>query len=328
MNVRSVFVWIVKIILIAALIRYLIQGIEWEALFLSIQGYGITALIAGMVLIILNDVVQGWRWRYLSRERCSLKASFESIVIGGFLNVILPAKVGELSRLIYLRNVYGYSINDGIGNMVIERGMDLFIVALFLVAGAGLATENTLIRYISLAVLLMMIGTVFALRAKEGRVVRKILGYIPIRFIRVYAKKIVRKMVKDLEFERLLKAFGYTLMLRSVYFLTVAYFILGLADIELSWSAVFIVYLVSSIAWSIPLAPAGSGTFHAGMVLAMGWYGVSKEESLAVAIVFHLLLNLVPLFMAGFILWGKGIPLTTMVKVEGINRQPMQKEIE
>ncbi len=305
-----------KVGLIAGIFRYLIAGVDWASFFVSVAGYSAIFLGIGIFLILLNDVVQALRWRFLTRMQCSLQASFESIIVGGFLNVILPAKLGEVSRLIYLRNVYRYPFNYGVGAMVIERGADLFMVACFLAAGAGIATGNSMLQMASVLFVVTMVGTIFAMKMGKGKVVKFLLERIPFRLLRVYSQKIIRLILRDLGIDRTLRLLVYTFALRSVYFLTVAFFLNQVASFGLSWGELFIIYLVSSIAWSIPLAPGGTGTFHAGMVMAMGWYGVAKEEALAIAVVFHLLLNLVPLILALIIIVIKDIPLSRMVRME------------
>lgn len=317
----------IKIILVVAIVRYLVLGIDWNSFRVSLAGYSIVSLVAGVFLIIANDAVQAIRWRFLTRLRCSFQASFESIVVGGLLNVILPAKLGEISRLIYLRNMYRYPVNYGVGAMVIERGADIFMVACFLAAGAGIVTGNTLLQGASALLIAVMIGTVFALKLKKGKVVRSVIARIPVRFIRIYSQKIIRSISRDFGANRTLMVLGYTLALRIVYFLTVAFFLKVVASFDLSWGEMFVIYLVSSIAWSIPLTPGGTGTFHAGMVLAMGWYGIAKEEALAVAVVFHLLLNLVPMVLAMAVIFYKDIPLMKMVRMEERNRGVTMSEI-
>ncbi|MGA9046570.1 lysylphosphatidylglycerol synthase transmembrane domain-containing protein [Sulfuricurvum sp.] len=321
------FFTVIKIILIVAIVRYLVLGIDWNSVRVSLAGYSAVFLAAGVLLIIANDAVQAIRWRFLTRLRCSFQASFESIVVGGLLNVILPAKLGEISRLIYLRNMYHYPVNYGVGAMVIERGADIFMVACFLAAGAGIVTGNTLLQGISALLVAVMIGTVFALKMKKGRVVRSVIARIPVRFLRIYSQKIIRSISRDFGANRTLMVLGYTLALRIVYFLTVAFFLKVVASFDLSWGEMFVIYLVSSIAWSIPLTPGGTGTFHAGMVLAMGWYGIAKEEALAVAVVFHLLLNLVPMVLAMAVIFYKDIPLMKMVRMEERNKDITMSEI-
>lgn len=314
---RKWIVLTIKGILIALIVYYLLAGIEWSHLEKAVLEYGVGTLSIGVALIVANDIVQAARWRFLTRRMCSLQGSFESIVVGGFLNMILPAKMGEVSRLVYLRNVYGYPINYGVGAMVVERGADLFMVACFLAIGAGVATGNSALQWGAVATVSAMVGTVFAIKRDKGKNFMRWLGKLPFRFIRIYSRKIVRLIVRDIGGDRIVQVLLYTTALRGVYFMTVGFFLNGVASLDLSVAQMFVVYLVSSIAFAIPLAPGGAGTFHAGMVMAMGWYGVGKEEALAIAIVFHLLLNLVPVSVALGIVLFKDIPLSSMVRMDG-----------
>ncbi|MFZ2889570.1 hypothetical protein, partial [Sulfuricurvum sp.] len=51
-------------------------------------------------------------------------------------------------------------------------------------------------------------------------------------------------------------------------------------------------------------------------VMAMGWYDVEKEKALAIAVVFHLLLNIVPVVLGVLIMVMKKVSITNMVHME------------
>lgn len=310
--------FLLKAIVVFALVRYLIVGIDWKLLITVVSSYNSIFIGIGVILIVMNDAVQGGRWQFLTRYRCSWLASVESIVVGGFLNVILPAKLGEISRLIYLRNFYKYPINRGITIMVIERGGDLFVVALLLLFSAWLVSDSEMVKNISIIILVGMIGTIFALKNFPIRWIRKIASKLPIRVVRVYSMKIIHLLRRELGNKRMLLVLIYTLIVRGVYFLTIVFFLTQIGGFELSWQELFIIYLVGSVALSIPLLPGGSGTFHAGLVMASGWYGISKENALAIAILYHLLLNIIPLILALGIMFFKKIPISGMIRLDKI----------
>jgi uncharacterized membrane protein YbhN (UPF0104 family) len=48
---------------------------------------------------------------------------------------------------------------------------------------------------------------------------------------------------------------------------------------------------------SIPLAPAGAGTFEGAIVFYLNNYGISKEEAFLFATTYHILIVLVDLVM-------------------------------
>lgn len=304
-----------KLTMIVGIFYYLLSGVDWSTFLVSLSGYALLPILFGIFLILFNDVIQALRWRYIAHHKCSLQASLESILVGGFLNVILPAKLGEVSRLLYLRNFYHFPLNYGLGAMVIERGADIFIMVCLLAIGAGIATGNDLLQMACIVFVAMIIGGIVALKRGNG-ITQALLRKIPSRFVRIYSKKIIRLILRDLGVERTLQVLGYTLALRIVYFLTFLFFIQEVASLNLSLGELFIIYLVSSIAWAIPLSPGGTGTFHAGLVMAMGWYGIGKEEGLAIAVVLHLLLNLVPMASALLIVLFKDISVSGMVRME------------
>jgi hypothetical protein len=315
-SIKEWLILILKGVIVVALIRYLVVGIDWKIFLMALENYNLFLMVLGALLIVSNDGVQAIRWQFLSRNQCSWLASVESIIIAGFLNVVLPAKLGEISRLIYLRNFYQYPINRGIGIMVIERGADLFLVALLLLFSAWLVTDSQMVKNISIIILLGMIGTVFALKNMPIRWIRKIAFKIPIRIVAIYGLKIVNLLRRELGNKRMILVLIYTFIVRGVYFLTIVFFLTQIAGFVLSWRELLVIYLVGSLALSIPLLPGGTGTFHAGLVMAAGWYGISKENAFAIAVLYHLLLNIVPLVLAMGIIFMKKIPIAGMIRVD------------
>jgi hypothetical protein len=305
----------IKIIIAIAIVRYLVSGIDWKAFEAGLRSYSPAMIAAGAVLIVWNDAVQAVRWSYLSRYQCSWMASVEAIIIGGFINVILPAKLGEVSRVIYLRNFYNYPINRGVGVIVLERGADLFVVALMVLLSAWLVADSQMMKDLSVLVIVVMIGAIYLLKNGNGHFIKWGASKIPVRVIRVYGLKIIRVIQRELENERIVIVVLYTIFLRGTYFLTMVFFLTQIGGFVLEWKALFIIYLVGSLAMAVPLLPGGTGTFHAGIVMAAGWYGISKESAFAIAVLYHLLLNMVPILLSLVILFSKNISVSGMVKL-------------
>jgi len=319
-QVKKWIVLAIKIVLAIAIVRYLISGIDWNAFTEGLRNYSPALIAVGAVLIVWNDAVQAVRWSYLSRYLCSWRASIEAIIIGGFINVILPAKLGEVSRVIYLRNFYNYPINRGVGVIVLERGADLFVVALMVLLSAWLVADSQMMKDISLLVIVVMIGAIYLLKKGNGHFIKWIASKIPVRLIRVYGLKIVRVIQRELENERIVILLLYRIFLRGNYFMSIVFFLTQIGRFVLEWRELFVIYLVGSLAMAVPLLPGGTGTFHAGIVMAAGWYGISKESAFAIAVLYHLLLNIVPILLSGIILFSKKISVSGIIKLS-VNRE-------
>jgi len=84
-------------------------------------------------------------------------------------------------------------------------------------------------------------------------------------------------------------------------------------DLDLTLTQVFIVSMVSFIAFSIPLLPAGSGTFQAGIILILTQYGISKEEALIGSIVLQLIMVLPSSLLALAVLQKKSLSIKELM---------------
>jgi uncharacterized membrane protein YbhN (UPF0104 family) len=109
------------------------------------------------------------------------------------------------------------------------------------------------------------------------------------------------------------------LALWLLYFTVTAAFLAFAADINLTLAEYFVVFVVSSVAMSIPLAPAGTGTYHAGLMFALGLYGVGKEEALATAFVLHLVQVAPPMLVAVLVFWSKNLELMSLRRSFGLS---------
>ena len=63
-------------------------------------------------------------------DRISEIKFLELIVISGLLNFILPAKLGEISKIAYLKKVYKLRVSHGTHLLIFERLLDIVLLAI------------------------------------------------------------------------------------------------------------------------------------------------------------------------------------------------------
>ena len=101
----------------------------------------------------------------------------------------------------------------------------------------------------------------------------------------------------------------YTLIVWLSFFLTVYLFLNYATDFNLPIEAIFSVFVISSIAMSLPLVPGGVGVYQAGVVFALGLFEVPQEEALVAGIALHLILFIPSFAAAIFVFENKRINL-------------------
>ena len=75
--------------------------------------------------------------------------------------------------------------------------------------------------------------------------------------------------------------------------------------LQVPWTAAVAVLIGVNVALAVPFGPPGNaGTLEAGATLALVGFGVSKDQALAFALVYHLL-QVIPIGILGAIFAGR-----------------------
>src|SRR5690606_30326056 len=107
-------------------------------------------LAAAVLLYALDLAIRLLRWRCLLQHlvRLPYGAFARVLVVGYGVNVLLPARLGELFRVEYFKRTHGVARAWGISSILIERMIDGASVVICLIVGlllAGTAPEESLL---------------------------------------------------------------------------------------------------------------------------------------------------------------------------------------
>lgn len=150
-----------KIALVAIVLvcfYFAVLGIEWERLwtiFTTAQG---SYVLAAVPVLLVSYLVRALRWHYLlphEVRRQSRHILFPTLMIGYFANNFLPARGGELARVILMGRCDGISRSGVLATIMAERtfdGLCLSVVA-FLAIRRFTLDELQWISHVGLAFL-------------------------------------------------------------------------------------------------------------------------------------------------------------------------------
>ncbi len=296
---------IIQIMLLITLSIYLFYGFDVTKI--DFSKFSLFGVIATFITILFSQFVLSVRWMKMSH--LSFKTSFETIIVSSALNMILPAKLGEFSKALYLKKFYKYNYHKTLSIIFVERFFDVIMLFLLLCIWAYDYTASEVVK--SSLLILGSAIVVIILFFKTSKTLQ-LLKKIPLQFLRVYLQKIY-KIVHQMFHSPLSLSF-YTIALWSMYFLgTYILFTYGVR-FNLNITTILGLFIFSSIALSLPLAPAGIGTYEAAVVFYLSGYGVSKEDALLAATLYHLLLFGVDFLLFYLFLFLKDIKFEELVK--------------
>ena len=301
----------------------------WEALRTANYLY----LAPAIVLYFIGQWFRAWRWQYLLSPiaRISTVRLYPVILIGYLANNVLPARLGELVRAVYLaRREREVSVPASIATLSIERLYDgvtllaLGAVAAPILLAAGLFSEASL-AYQSTAIVLMVavlgsftaalvILTALACSRKTLNWFISLTGLLPARFHGTAADMVVG-FVEGLATLNspgkhavlFVSSLPIWLAEAGVY-LIVAYSFSLDAYFDSFWFlalAIVLVTVTSNLVTAIPASIGGIGAFEVVAQQTLVGLAVGAAHAASYSVAVHLLALWLPVNLAGLalLLW-------------------------
>jgi glycosyltransferase 2 family protein len=280
------------------------RKIDLTLLWRDISGCSIKYLMLAVLCNLFQMVVRAWRWKILLDPIKKTKYSNRllAVLIGFAANCVLPARLGEFIRADNLGQREGISRSSTFATIVIERLADGFTLLLILLIGvqlavlpaemssvsAGLKSAGIVLFVSYILIILFLVG--FRLNPRlYFAVLDKCLFFLPFK-ARTRIAGIVQKFGMGLMplngFYSWIMLVFYSLLLWSVSLYQIQ-LIERSIGISLPFIAAFIVLCMASFGVMIPSAPGYIGAFHLAVQYGFMFFGVSREQGLSAAILYH-----------------------------------------
>jgi glycosyltransferase 2 family protein len=292
-------------LLISAVSIYLaFRKIDLVMLWKVLSGCSIYYLLLAALINLFQLVIRAWRWKILLGpiKKTGFSNRILSVIAGFAGNCVLPARLGEFIRADLLGQREEISRSSTFATIVVERLFDGFTLLLILLTGlmcvtfpedmgavsAGLQSAGIVLFISYVLIIIFFVG--FRLRPERYlSVLSKFLFFLP-GHLRNRTVDVVRRFgqgltpVKGLYGWAMLVFYSLLLWFLSLYQIK---FIEQSIGLSLPFVAVFIVLSMASFGVMIPSAPGYIGAFHLAVQYGFMFFGVSREEGLSAAILYH-----------------------------------------
>jgi uncharacterized protein (TIRG00374 family) len=245
----------------------------------------------GAVICLLAWWLRGWRYHIILRNlsyQVSTTASTACIFVSQTVNLIVPARLGDFVRVFILKHEYSVTYSEGVSSLVVERVFDIFTVAL-LGAVAVFFVVNVPAWFYTIIVLPLVAGVIlFVLLLFGGRFSSKN------RYI-----AIILTILHEIK--------RASLSLKAIFVLGSSSVVIWLLDIlvcvsvvmmfqqQIPLAIIVLAIVIGNLVKAIPLTPGGVGTYEITLAITFGLAGVDPAIATLIAIIDHLIKNLVTL---------------------------------
>jgi glycosyltransferase 2 family protein len=265
-------------------------------------------LVPALIAFGLGDVARALRWRSLFApgRRPPAGTTLNATMIGYFYNNIMPARAGEVARVVVLTRRSSAPLVETVGTIVVERLYDLIaILAIFFVVQPWLPPVSWFkAAAIAALVLALAVASVVVVLVVYGeRPLRWLLR--PLGRLSLFSGERLERTLNELVYglsglrnrRVAIEAFLWTILAWMLTALC-AYFVSVAFHLHLPFACGVLVAVAVGLSMILPSPPAALGVFEGAAILALKAYGLPKSTILPFALVLHAV-NFVPFVLVG-----------------------------
>ena len=263
----------------------------WDDLMVTITQIHPLYLAFAVLICALAWVMRGWRYQAILgglTVRLGLTFSTACILLSQTANLIVPARLGDLVRIFILKHEGLATYSQGVSSLIVERIFDVVTIALL-----GLLALPFIIAapewFLPLIVIPIVGGAAFAiflLLTGNRHSENKYLGILYSMLAEVRAASLSMRSAFVLGSSSI----GIWLMDVLVCAVIVMMF-----DESLPFMVIMLGIVIGNLVKAVPITPGGVGTYEFALVITFELAGMAPATATVIAVIDHLVKNLVTL---------------------------------
>jgi hypothetical protein len=287
---RKISTLIFSTLIAGAIIVFLLSRV-WDELLITLHEADPRYLLVATLICLSAWYLRGVRYRYiLMRLSVCVSPLFATacIFVSQTANLIIPARLGDLIRLLILRHEKDTTYTVGFSSLIVERVFDILTIALIGAVALPFVVGQTpwfsiLIGLVLVAGLLFFILLFFSGRfSSENRILSKIVEILAqIRSVSLTPA-----------------ALAFLLSSSIIIWIIDCIVCMMVALMFGEYVPVMVVILaivIGNLVKAVPITPGGIGTYELALAMTFELAGVTPGTAVLIAIIDHLIKNLVTL---------------------------------
>ncbi|MHC4871013.1 MAG: lysylphosphatidylglycerol synthase transmembrane domain-containing protein [Planctomycetota bacterium] len=282
----KILILLVKLLIAAFCLYYIFNELNLSQSLDILKSFDIKHLLIIQSAAIMIFFLPAVRLYFLINKKSSYLSVLNTVVLGIGLNNILPAKIGEVARIAYLKKRSSACLAEILSAVFWERFWDINILLILgIVAAVSEKRKEIFLPLLAASAA----GWLFILLSRiKPDFIKIILNKISFKGIGAKLSYLLDRIHGHLTFSSALKVVPATVLIWIGY-VAMYYIVFNIAsDLNLSMYIVITIFAISVFAESLPVTPGGLGVVEAAIVAVLGRYGVEKESALAMAVVLRL----------------------------------------
>jgi len=259
-----------------------------------------------LIFIFIAVILCAFRWSRLAGSSVHFLDAFAALMIGLFVNNVLPARIGEVARAYVISKKRGLSFTYSFSTVLLDRFFDLtglLLIAFIFFPDESLPAAVSRSIYILIAFLIFCIACLI-LFSKE-RFASKIADKFSQIKRPLFSKLAERILIIQENLKRINSPFNLILSVIlsfcSWFSMTIAlYLVILMLGIKVDFRDIPFVCALLNLGLTIPSSPGYVGVYQFLLVYLLAIFGVPKYEGFTISVIYHAMW-FVPYNIIGFI---------------------------
>lgn len=268
-------------------------------------------LVVAALVGTLAQAAKAARWQLFFPTRPTFTSAFAALIIGQVVNWLLPARLGDVARVVVLRRRAAERAARIVGTIGAEKLVELIALFAFALAVAPFVPLPVWLLDPSLRLSVVLLGGILLLSIvflQQARL-RRWGAWLGATWLRVESARVERQF--DLTVEgfaplrqraRVVKIFAWSLLVWGL--MAATNFIVFLAlPLPASWLTAVVLLLVLQVGVAVPTTPGKIGVFQALVTLTLALFGIGRELALGYGLLLYFVVVVPQLVCAGPFIW-------------------------
>ncbi|MBN2733322.1 MAG: flippase-like domain-containing protein [Methanomicrobiaceae archaeon] len=290
MNYKKAGAIIIPTLIAAGIIAYMLLRV-WGDLIVALKTAVPSFLILAVLICIVAWFLRGLRYQYILKKidvLVNLWKSTACIYISQTANLIIPARLGDLVRLLILKHEADATYSKGLSSIVVERFFDIITIALLGVIALPFALNvpewfstvifAALVLSFAFIAALGLFGNLKA-ENKYINILFNLLSEIKQASLGISATGIL----------------GFSSVVIWIFDCFICLVIAMMFNVEIPFVVIVLAIVIGNLVKAVPLTPGGVGTYELAVALTLEISGTPAAIATLIAVIDHLVKNLVTL---------------------------------
>jgi uncharacterized protein (TIRG00374 family) len=264
----------------------------WDDLMLTLEHAVIPFLFVAVGICCVAWLLRGVRYRFILEKLGipkTLTFSTACIFISQTANLIVPARLGDLVRMLILKRGDEATYSQGFSSIVVERVFDVLMIAVLGAVALPFVLAVLAVPDWFATVILVPLGAgviFFAVLRWSGRIQSEN------RIVGAIQRMLDEVKQASLHPRALVVLSGSSLLIWLVDIL-VCFAVFLMFQEPVPFGIIILGIVIGNLVKAVPLTPGGVGTYELALALTFGIAGTPAATATLIAVIDHLIKNMV-----------------------------------